>query len=373
MAVNDISRGRLTQIDALRGLAAFAVFVFHVSGAAGFPKRTLPPLELFGRTWSNIPSVLSFGATGVSLFFVISGFCLALKPLRQGVPSIDVRRYALDRFGRVYPAYFIAVLFSWLVAVLRGIDIPIAEVGVWLLFLHGFIQAWHLTLNGALWSMSTEAQFYVAFPLVFAAFARSRAVVFLTAVVLGVLGFRLLAMALPGADTVIGGLTTKAFLMNTLPGRLLEFGLGIALAGAWVTDRQAVARWCRWLLVPGALFGGWARVYGPAWLPEPALGLLYMVLLGLAVTWRTQLDENNTLVGFGRASYSFFLLHLPIISLFADNVSWLQRLSPYSRFFALLVMAFFATLPLSLLLYRYVELPVWLRFRQGNAGEAAVI
>lgn len=373
MGANDISKERLAQIDVLRGLAAFGVFVFHVSGAAGFPKRTLPPIELLGRTWSNIPSILTFGATGVSLFFVISGFCLALKPLRIGAQSITVRAYAWDRIARVYPAYFIAVLFSWLVAVLRGIDIPIAEVAVWLLFLHGFVQAWHLTLNSALWSMSTEAQFYVVFPLLYAAFARYRAATFLTAVTVAILGFRLLAMSLPGADIIIGGLTTKAFLMNTLAGRLVEFALGLALAGAWTGDREAVSRTCRLLLVPALLFGAWARIYGPAWLPEPALGLMYVVLLGTAVTWRTRLSENNVMAGFGRSSYSFFLLHLPVVSSLADRMTWLNSLGAYSRFLALLLVAFLVTLPLSALLYRYVELPCWRRFRQYGAGEPAAI
>lgn len=100
---------------------------------------------------------------------------------------------------------------------------------------------------------------------------------------------------------------------------------------------------------------------------------MYAVLLGAAVTWRTRLTEHNVLAGFGRSSYSFFLLHLPVISLLADRMTWLSPLGAYSRFLALLLIGFLVTLPLSLLLYRYVELPCWRRFRQFGAEEAAVI
>ena len=75
--LNKQSSGRLLSIDLLRAVAAFGVFLFHASLTAGFDKFSLsvhiPGLD---RALA-IPNFLSLGAMGVSLFFVVSGYCLA--------------------------------------------------------------------------------------------------------------------------------------------------------------------------------------------------------------------------------------------------------------------------------------------------------
>lgn len=153
---------RFSQIDALRGFAALGVFFFHVAMSVGFDKRVLPPIDIFGRTLSNVPDVFSLGAAGVSLFFVLSGFCLSLKPIGNG---FLLASYYRDRFSRIYPSYFVAVIFSLAVTDFRGIDWSPLEVAGVLLFMQGGVQEWVFSLNGALWSMSTEVQFYLLFPL----------------------------------------------------------------------------------------------------------------------------------------------------------------------------------------------------------------
>lgn len=362
------AQDRLWQIDVLRGLAALAVFVFHVAGAAGFPKRTLPPIALWGETWAHIPSPLSFGATGVSLFFVISGFCLTLKPLDRG--RLYIRQYARDRVARVYPAYFAAVLFSWLVADLRGIRWSPAEVAAYLLFLHGFIQAWYFSLNGALWSMSTEVQFYVCFPLVLASIRRLQAGAWLFAIALLVFAWRF-HVASTETNEVIGGITKSAFRMNSLAGRMLEFALGVGLARLWLTDRASIFRLSRRLLLPALLVGLLVRMHGPPWMADPVMGVMYVVLLGYAITHFGRFANGGLLASFGRASYSFFLLHLPVVSLIADALPPAADRSPYTHFFALLTLSFASTIPLSTALYRYVELPCWRRLKSARQGQLA--
>jgi peptidoglycan/LPS O-acetylase OafA/YrhL len=354
---------RLPQIDVLRGLAALGVFAFHVSGAVGFPKRTLPPFELFGQTWARIPSILSFGATGVSLFFVLSGFCLTLAPMRQSAARIQIGAYALDRIARIYPAYCVAVLFSAWITNIRGIPWSIPELLGHLFFLQGGVQQWALSLNGALWSMSTEAQFYLVFPLLFLAIVRFTWPITVVAVAALVLAFRLYVTNMPSAMNEVGGIGTSAFLMNNLPGRLLEFVLGMGLAGFWVAERGALSRWSTLLLAPATALGLWARGWGPAWLAEPMTGIMYAAITGFAVTHFAALRSESLWAAFGRSSYSFFLLHLPIVSLVADYLTWPADSRPYAHFLALFVISVALTLPLSLGLYRFVELPLWRRAR----------
>src|SRR6187431_2685888 len=123
---------RIPDIDWLRGVAALGVFVFHVTGVAGFPKRTLPPFSIAGRTFGNILSPLSLGASGVSLFFVLSGLCLALQQLRAGrvrLPAGETGRYFRSRASRIVPAYWVAVLVSAAVT-LRLSTLPVRTVGI---------------------------------------------------------------------------------------------------------------------------------------------------------------------------------------------------------------------------------------------------
>ena len=355
--------GRIPQIDVLRGLAALGVFVFHVSGVLGFSKKVLPPFDLFGRNWSTIPSVFSLGAVGVSLFFVVSGFCLALQPLARGATSVNLRRYYRDRVARIYPAYFIAVVFSAAVTTLLAVPWSGWELVTFLAFFQGFVHLWAFSFNGALWSMATEVQFYLVFPLLLVLLVRAGRHQFLLASVLAVVAARLAFTHAQSAAVVIGGITTSAFLMNNLPGRLLEFVAGMVVANVFVVNRHRLWRWGSLAVLPAVALGLWARAFAPLWLVDPLVGLMFAMVLACAVCRFYFISEASLLARFGRMSYSFFLLHFPVLALIAHWAGWLVELPPYTRFLTLFALGLLATLPLGLLLYRYVEIPMWRRFR----------
>lgn len=365
--VRSESNTRLLQIDVLRGFAALGVFVFHVSGSAGFPKRTLPPIHVLGTTFDNIPSFLSFGATGVNLFFVISGFCLALKPLGRGVSTIEYRTYALDRLSRVYPAYLVAVLFSLLIELFVKSGFSLTDVLVHVFFLQGLVQQWHFGLNPPLWSMATEMQFYAIFPFAFALLRHLGPNVFVFSTLLAVVLYRICCTALSNADVLVGGINTSTFLMNALPGRLAEFVLGMCLAQAWLTRRERLAQWCRLALLPALLSGLMVRMRGPGWLVDPVLAIMYAAIVGWLATVHLGLTDKSWLVLFGRSSYSFFLLHQPILELIMA-LGWLDALPLYEKFFTLALLGAAATLPCSTLLYRYVEIHCQQYFRSRSTG-----
>jgi len=369
---------RLAEIDWMRGIAALGVFAFHASGVAQFPKRTLPPFSFCGRTWGAVPSPLAFGATGVSLFFVVSGFCLALQRWRSvssPAAEIDTAVYARDRFARIVPAYgLVVILCVPIVAWLQPTRPILAPTLTHLLFAHGFIPSHIFELNGALWSMATEVQFYVAFPFVLALYPRLGRYRFTAAVVGFVLVFRILVWRVPGLD---GGdqITTRALLSNTLPGRLAEFAFGMVLADLVLFDAQRGARffrWSVWLAMPAAVL---ARGCGPYDIVDPIVGVGYTALLGaLLLAWRQTIARtamskpSSRGARFGRASYSFFLVHAPVLEI-VDRLLPVARESPYARFAALVTGA----LPLSVLiasvLYLNVELPFWTMLRSKKKME----
>lgn len=344
---------RLPQVDFLRGLAAFAVFIFHVTMAIGFDKRILPPITAFGTVWNKIPAVFSFGASGVSLFFVISGFCLSLKPLRAGADSIVYFQYARERFARVCPAYFVAVIFSSAVAVYLGHEVSIFEVATFLGFFQGFIQKWHFGVNGALWSMATEVQFYLIFPYIFFLFVKKPKTFFFV-VFTFTLVFRLCAANVPFAGDIVGGINTGTFLMNMLPGRLLEFICGIVLAREWLKNGELTIKVCRLLLIPMTILGVLARMKLPTWIADPALGLMCASFVG-AMLGSTRFSVDDIFASFGRMSYSFFLVHVPVINFLVNQMGWASGMSLYEKFFFASICGFAITLVISGFLYKYVE------------------
>ncbi len=85
-------QGRLLELDALRGIAAIVVVIFHFT-------KIRPEAK-----W------LKVGVTGVDLFFIISGFVI-LMTLEKTVKWKD---FAVSRFSRLYPTYWTCVTLTTL-------------------------------------------------------------------------------------------------------------------------------------------------------------------------------------------------------------------------------------------------------------------
>src|SRR4051812_43792526 len=85
-------------IDALRGIAALLVMVFHFEELLYFaPPDRHPSLDAL---WAH------YGLLGVELFFTISGFVILMSV--EGAKS--VAHFAVGRIARLYPAYWASVL-----------------------------------------------------------------------------------------------------------------------------------------------------------------------------------------------------------------------------------------------------------------------
>lgn len=93
---------RLEAIDALRGLAALYILSYHLA--------LLPQPNLTVPFWAS-RFVLS-GGTGVTLFFIISAFCLCLSmQKRKEEPQLTMQFY-LRRFFRIAPLFYFWMLLS---------------------------------------------------------------------------------------------------------------------------------------------------------------------------------------------------------------------------------------------------------------------
>ena len=105
------------------------------------------------------------GATGVSLFFVISGYLITTLLLRERANHgrIGLRGFYFRRFFRIVPAYLAYVGTVALLALAGLTNVPWADFVRALLYLTNYVEADWLLLHT--WSLSVEEQFYLLFPL----------------------------------------------------------------------------------------------------------------------------------------------------------------------------------------------------------------
>ena len=142
-------RNNVPSLDVLRSLAILLVFSGHFAAEFGAP----PLVQKF--------PLMYFGWTGVDLFFVLSGLLIGTqlwKELRR-TGRIDIPVFLLRRGLRIWPLYFAFIVFLIAEGLFFGRDLS----GIWsdLSFLSNYF---HHQLSGG-WSLSTEEQFYIAFPL----------------------------------------------------------------------------------------------------------------------------------------------------------------------------------------------------------------
>src|SRR3954469_9272181 len=96
---------RIIELDALRGMAAIAVLMFH------------------------LPRGFWFGATGVDLFFVLSGYLISAIILRYREQPGFLGVFYYRRLLRIFPIYYIAILVTLGINSLR--KTPESTYGVW--------------------------------------------------------------------------------------------------------------------------------------------------------------------------------------------------------------------------------------------------
>jgi peptidoglycan/LPS O-acetylase OafA/YrhL len=353
-------------IDALRAIAVLAVFAYH-AGVGWMPG----------------------GFLGVDVFFVISGYLitsLLLAEYRRG-GHIGLGRFWARRARRLLPAVGAMIAVTMAVAAivepdridaLRGDAIAsLAYVANWHFILDQqsyFDQFQRPSLFRHLWSLSVEEQFYLFWPLAFAAgmklAGRRRLLV-------GVLAGALASVALAwilfdphDASRVYYGTDTHA----------VGLLLGVALALVW-------SPWDLWRGTPG-------RWTGPALDAAGVLALGYVVLsfvevhdydLGLfhgGYLWLAlftailiavlahpaarlgRLLALPPMVWLGLRSYSFYLWHWPVLALTRPGIDVSMPRG------VLIPLQLLAVLALAELSYRFVELPFRRRPKAGGEGAA---
>lgn len=300
LATTDGQGVRFGGINALRAVAALGVVAAHT--------LTTSPL-------TGLPHFLvQYMATGVALFFVISGFLL-YRPFAASLSDrahVKIRSFATNRALRILPLYLVAVLVVFLASGIHSGQ-PGPLVARALTFTG--VYSGHDLIPVA-WSLDDEVAFYLLLPalyLALMAWPNPRQRLWLGAAVIGALSLAsLAALALvPRDQAIVGGPMTKFFL----------FGFGMLLAS--LHSRWPAFELTRTHLVAGAvLIAAFLAASSLAYDSHSYLfgltgGLAFFVMVGLVafsggLSPLTRVLMWRPLVHLGDVSYGIYLWHEPL-------------------------------------------------------------
>lgn len=325
----------MSGIEGLRAIAALGVlgshFIVSVEAQAGLD--SVHPL---------IDGALRAGTHGVNLFFVLSGFLLALPFLEAmvaGAPLPSIRRYFLARALRIVPAFWL--ILTVLIFATHSSFKSLQSAAIDYAFLQVFADVGHAPIVAVGWTLGIEIQFYLLLPLL--ALATRALLTRLRAThrerVFGItIAFLLLFLIIPfasdasarvenffGTLDVPDNVVTHAFVAPYLS----WFSLGMGLAFIYVLLRRSG----NVRVLPALpMFGlavvlvaiNQARWLGPYdyW---PARLWPAVLLAGVAFGRGpgSQFFGNGLLHGLGVISYGIYLWHEPIIEKIGASKLWL--------------------------------------------------
>ena len=361
---------RVTQIESIRVLAMAGIFLYHLwtvlpDGGAQNP---------FGPILGDI---LSQGYLGVVVFNAITGFVLTLPHADPGgKPPMSYRDFFLRRFGRIVPQYYLSLALWSLVALVAG-TMPFAAlaacVGEKIVFLQTFDPARFFCLEPALWWMGLLAQFYLTYPLLLRLFRKLGTKRALTACLAFSWGLWLLLSLLAKINATAA--LFDYMLYFNLPYRLPEFALGMGFALVWKPrashanndDPSGVPASWRMAFCALTYLSLPLAILFKAALPMPfAHILLTAACIGVAgslFSWpaMARLGGKPAVAAAAAASYSFYLLHQPILGYGADLLR--THLPP----FAALCLLAALSLPLAAILARWQDKAVAALEARGKA------
>ena len=308
--VSEDRPGKLQTVQALRGLAAFLVLIFHVASVQKdhLPGQNLAEQTILSGFWDQ-------GFMGVDMFFVISGFIMVYVTHHHSRSVHAAARFLYARITRIYPLWWvfaaIMMVYFWLAygqiappdKISEAKDVLPFSVKSMLL-----LPQTHHPVLGLGWTLIHEMFFYLVFTG-FLLFSRRWFGLLLG----GWAIFVLLATLVTPAPAHAYGFVSLATSPLTL-----EFILGafaallvlrkVSIAPKWVAGMSAIV-----LLV--LIFSGIGTAFTLIWnrvllYTGPCVGLIY----GLSLLEREgRIDVPRWMVALGDWSYSLYLSHLIVL------------------------------------------------------------
>ena len=307
--------GRLDTLEALRGIAALLVVLYHLQDIFVARTGVVPFGGLFGS-----------GDRGVDLFFVLSGFIIMMTHKGDIGSSVRLLPYLYKRSCRIFPSVWIMTsVAAGLYACHFGGAGKMAKLEPWNIAASALL----LPQNGpalvnVTWTLKYEVFFYAAFAMLIVSrrFGAAMLLAWQSAILLTAIG--ILHMTNPVAS----------FYLRPI---CLEFGIGMACA--WLIlrqDRRMRAGWISICLlavgVTGFTGGLLYEALGVSHGLESLRTLVFGGSSGALVLGLTQLERDGHirapafLTALGGISYAVYLVHYSAITLLAAalvRIGWI--------------------------------------------------
>jgi peptidoglycan/LPS O-acetylase OafA/YrhL len=351
----------IVALESIRGLAALSVALFH-----SFHLLPVNGVRVYNTTIWNVPSadgllmrltmVLFNGGAAVSLFFVLSGFVLALSLHRdERQVGAKASSFFVRRTFRIYPALAINVLLF--AAVITAIAtffpaVPVSIVSSAQVVSNLLLTDW--PVNGVTWSLMIEM---VAIPFIFFGHCVSRRWSIRGLTVLVALG-------------VITLFAPEFLFHKLIAGFVFLFFLGMLAAEIGIRKlvllNERTAKICLvasvTLMLTARFFLGYTSKWSLLFEGFGATVLVAALALGPRLAVHTIL-ETKALRFLGRISYSYFLYHplmlavfVPILIFIASPV-WLD-IHPFLGSAVIAIVTVAMTIPLGYVSYLLIEKPM---------------
>jgi peptidoglycan/LPS O-acetylase OafA/YrhL len=333
---------RLHFLDSLRGLAALYVVAFHLLLVPS-PNPVIPIAAL--------SQFVKFGATGVFLFFVISGFSLSLTMPRHHRTPWPAASYGVSRVFRIAPLFYTVLVLTIIQhVVITGYPIygyadPRRTLLLNVGFLFNLVPNHQEGIVAASWTIGVEMLFYAAFLPIYRLSPLSQIA---TAAAIQT-AFIIAEWSLPADYTyfwVLGWF--PLFIIGMLTFELYDFlkdhRHARTIGSLAIVTGLTILVIC---ITAGA---------GVAW--RIPIGFGYAALLIGCALHDISFLRTLPLLFYGRISYSVYLLHAPIIYHCSGLYQSISSALPlYVSYWICLALTILIVTPFAFLTYRFIEAP----------------
>ncbi|MDO3444183.1 acyltransferase [Agrobacterium sp. V1] len=344
----DSNPGRWVYVDSIRGIAALAVVYIHIAEIAHKSKFTTNDIEYY--LFYFFSEYFDLGKIAVVMFFAVSGFVIPFSLLKAS--SAPLRGFAISRFFRLYPAYWMSMVLALaIIPIVRGDVFTLGQIFANVTMLQQFLGQQNIL--GVYWTLQIEIVFYVVSAMMF--YARllhkpegaAGAVVFflMCAVAMGAVRYGMgikLPVAMPlGLTVMFWGLLWRHGASEEAGPRLrrlvLFTSLLVILAVPFIS-----------LLSYNVDMG-----FGETWYRYT---IAYYAGMALFALFTTKLRITHPLfVWLGAISYSVYLLG-PVAQPIVEYVLPYRQLGAYPVH-VIIILTSALTVVMAYLSYRFIELP----------------
>lgn len=327
-------------LTGIRFFAAFYVFIFHIDSRI--------PLDFLGKP---IIAVISQGAIGVNVFFILSGFILFYNYHTRKINFVE---FILKRLAKIYPVYLAGFFLCFVLVSLSKIRVDsFFEVMMMnLLMVQSYLPKFSMKWYGSgSWSISTEFFFYLCFPVLLYIFSKLSKKLIVT---LAILSF--IVSLLPGIFynlKLIGFTYSYSF----PPARVWEFIIGMLTGSMVLKYRLTINNIAIYgIVIFSVLYFYFIGRRLEGYMIQNIIVVPLMVALLISAT--THKKQYLSFLGnkffeyLGKVSYSFYIVQIPMM-IYLDNNDYYAKYNPAVLFLLL----FLINLLVSAIFYHIIELP----------------